>query len=453
MRIVMRILAIMIALFAAGMLGLALAAPTPATLPTHIETPTDLARGEYLTHIGDCEACHTAIGGQPFAGGLAIETPFGVIWSANITPDPDTGIGRWSDEEFVRAVKQGIRNDGKRLYPAMPFPEFSKVSTEDVLAIRAWLRTLPPVVRRNRPVEFPFPLNVRGVMRIWDLLFFRPHPFQPDPHLDDVQNRGAYLVQGLGHCGACHTPRNVLGASKSREFLHGARYANWYALDLTPDPASGLGRISPQQIVTLLHDGRTALTSVTGQMPEVVHYSTQHLSDTDVAAITAYLKSLPAANADGPSRFDAMAPTYNAALSGEPMTSGRQIYLDNCDACHQSSGRGVADVFSSLAGNPAVLAPDPTQLIHVVLTGASQMPTKSRPTAFTMPEFDARLSDAQVAAVLSFVRNSWGNHASDVSAHDVAKLRSRISRAPRSRIDPKDWTSTQQTLYGRNPSD
>ena len=442
----------MIALFASALLGLVLATPV-ATLPMGGAIPANLARGEYLTHIGDCEACHTAIGGEPFAGGLAIETPFGVIWSANITPDPDTGIGRWSDDEFVRAVKLGIRNDGKRLYPAMPFPEFSKINTEDVLAIRTWLRTLPPVVRRNRPVEFPFPLNVRGVMRIWDLLFFRPHPFEPDPSLDEAQNRGAYLVQGLGHCGACHTPRNFFGASKSREFLHGAHYVNWYALDLTPDPASGLGRIDPQQIVELLHDGRTALTSVTGQMPEVVHYSTQHLSDADVAAITAYLKSLPAANADGQSRFDAATPAFNAARSADAMTLGRQIYLDNCNACHLSSGRGVADVFASLAGNPAVLAPDPTQLIHVVLNGASQLPMQTRPSAFTMPEFGARLSDAEIAAVLSFVRNSWGNQAADVSTHAVARVRSRLARAPRSRTDPKDWTSTLQALYGREPSD
>ena len=444
----------MIAALAAAMLGLVLAIPVPlASLPTDAASAGDVTRGEYLTRIGDCAACHTAIGGEPFAGGLAIETPFGVIWSPNITPDPDTGIGRWNDGEFVRALQYGIRNDGKRLYPAMPYPEFSKVSTEDVLAIRAYLRTLPPVVRRNRPVEFPFPLNLRVLMRAWDLLFFHPGRFRPDPKLDDVQNRGAYLVQGLAHCGACHTPRNFLGASKQREFLHGARYANWYALDLTPDPASGLGRIASQQIVALLHEGRTSLTSVTGQMPEVVHYSTQHLSGADVAAITAYLKTLPAAHADGPSGFDAMAPAFNAARSADAMTLGRQIYLDNCDACHQSSGRGVADVFASLAGNPAVLAPDPTQLIHVVLTGASQLPTKSRPSAFTMPEFDARLSDVQIAAVLSFVRNSWGNHASDVSAHDVAKLRSRIARAPRSRTDPKDWASTQQALYGREPSD
>jgi mono/diheme cytochrome c family protein len=395
--------------------------------------------GAYLARAGDCSACHTSPEGEPFAGGLPMNTPIGVIYSTNITPDLESGIGRYSSDDFVRVMREGVAKDGHHLYPAMPYPSFARVSQEDLLALYAWfMQGVEPVYMPNRPTRLSWPLSMRSLMAVWNGLYFKKGEYAVDPDKSAEWNRGAYLVQGLGHCGECHTPRGVAGQVKAvseqdgRHYLAGATLDNWHASPLTGDLETGLHSWSKDEIVEFLRTGRTVRVAAIGVMSEVVGKSTQYLTDPDLMAIAEYLKSLPASNTEeqntaGAARQAGDASAAARALQeGETGLRGSRVYLDNCNACHRSDGSGAERTFPNLVKNEVVNASDPTSLIHLVLTGSSMPSTHTAPSALAMPDFSWRLSDEEVADVLSFVRGSWGNHASGVSIDEVGRIRKNL---------------------------
>lgn len=387
-------------------------------------------QGEYLARAGDCVACHTAKDGQPFAGGLPMETPIGVIYSTNITPDK-TGIGDYSFEDFDQAVRHGVAKDGSTLYPAMPFPSYARVSDADMQALYAYfMKGVAPVVRDNQDSDIPWPLSMRWPLSIWRWMFA---PSVETPALatdsDPVISRGAYLVEGLGHCGACHTPRaltmqeKALSASDGSAFLSGsAPLEGWIAKSLRGDHKDGLGIWSEEQLVQFLKTGRSDRSAVFGGMSDVVVHSMQYMSEADLTAIARYLKSLPANDPkDQPHSYDQQ--VAEALWKGDDSQPGAAVYIDNCAACHRTDGQGYTRVFPALAGNPVLQSADATSLIHIVLKGGTLPATHSAPSTFTMPPFAWRLSDQEVADVVNFIRGSWGNQASAVKAGDVAALR------------------------------
>jgi mono/diheme cytochrome c family protein len=354
--------------------------------------------------------------GRPFAGGRAIETPFGNIVAPNITPDRDTGIGAWSDAAFDDAVRRGIRKDGKRLYPAMPFTAYTKMSRDDVLAIRAYLKTLQPVHNPVVANTLPFPMNIRAAMWAWDMLYFDSGAYKPDPQKSAQWNRGAFLVQGPGHCGACHTPKSLLGGDKTSEALRGSTLQGWFAPDITDDQRTGLGSWSNDDIVAYLKSGHNRITAATGPMAEEIEHSTSKMTDSDLTAMAVYLKSLTG---------QTETPTPVAA-NDPAMVAGHAIYRDQCSACHGLDGHGVAKLFPSLANSSVVRASDPTTMIRIILRGARSVATPAEPTAPGMPSFAWQLDDAQVAAVSTYLRNAWTSTAPAVSAEDVSKARSSL---------------------------
>ena len=381
-------------------------------------SPATVERGRYLVAAGDCQDCHTAEGGKPFAGGRALQTPFGAIFSANITPDRTTGIGAWSRDQFYRALHEGISADGSYLYPAFPYPWYTKITRADADAIWAYLGTLEPVSARRPENDLTWPLDHRTVMSGWNTLFFKPATFVPDPNKSAEWNRGAYLVEGLGHCGTCHTPMNALGASKSIQNLQGGVLQDWYAANLAGDLSSGLGSWSADDIVEFLKTGRNNKTTAYGPMAEVVTYSTSKLNEGDLKAIAVYLKDLPATSEKKPG-----APDPKVSKAGEA------IYLDNCAACHRSNGEGVPGMFPPLKGDAGAQGREPATVIRIILDGAHPAVTDARPTPISMPSFKWKLSDEEVAAVASYVRSAWGNSAASVSASDVRSLRKALARA------------------------
>jgi mono/diheme cytochrome c family protein len=374
-----------------------------------------IERGRYLTIVGDCAACHTLPGsGHDLAGGRAIETPFGELLAPNITPDPSTGIGAWTDEEFINAMTKGTGRNGAHLYPAMPYTYYTKVTRDDVLAIRAYLNTVPAVQYPVDVNQLPFPLDIRAAMMVWNQLYFTPGTFAPNPNKSEEWNRGAYLAEGLGHCGLCHTPKTILGGDKTTERLQGYALQGWFAADITNDPRRGLGNWSVDDIANYLKIGHSQTSMGTSLMAETIGQSTSHMSDADLKAIAIYLKDQPG-QAD--SHADLAAPDQSA------MNIGAKIYADECAGCHVANGKGSAGLFPPLGGSALVQQTDPTSLMHVVLRGARSVATDGAPTAPAMPQFAWVLKDDQVAAVLTYIRNSWGNVAPAVSAGEVGKAR------------------------------
>ena len=374
-----------------------------------------IERGRYLTIAGDCGACHTLPGsGHDFAGGRAIETPFGQLLAPNITPDTQTGIGAWTDDEFVNALTIGTGRNGARLYPAMPYTYYTKLTHDDALAIRAYLNTVPAVHNPVNPNQLPFPFDIRVSLLGWNALFFTPGTFQPNPHKSAEWNRGAYLAEGLTHCGMCHTPKNFLGGDKTDESLNGYVLQGWFAPNITNDARRGLGGWSVDEIATYLKTGHNSTSAATGLMSEMVSDSTSHLTDADLQAIATYLKDQPDHN-------------ENQSASDKPdqtvMKVGAAIYADECAGCHTMNGRGSSGLFPLLDGSPVVQQTDPTTLLHVVLRGARSTATDEAPTGAAMPQFDWILNDAQVAAVLTYIRDAWGNAAGPVNADAVSKAR------------------------------
>ena len=374
-----------------------------------------IERGRYLATAGDCVACHQAPAlGSSYAGGRAIETPFGNILTPNITPDPDTGIGRWSADDFARALHEGVRPNGQRLYPAFPYSYYTRVTREDADALFAYLRSVPAVrnvVDRN---ALPFPLDQRVAMRGWNALFFRPGYFQPDPARSAEWNRGAYLVEGLGHCAACHTPMNALGGSRASRGMVGQALQGWTVPNITDDHRLGIGEWGADDIVQYLRTGATGWTRASGPMAEVVELSTSRMTEADLRAMATYLLATPARGSAAP------APV---AATEARMRLGAAIYADNCMACHAGNGAGVEGLIPSLASNGIVVQPGSETLTRVVIEGVRGVATDAAPTAPGMPAFGWRLNDEQVSDVLTYIRNSWGNAAPAVPADAVRRAR------------------------------
>jgi mono/diheme cytochrome c family protein len=374
-----------------------------------------IERGRYLSVLGDCAACHTAPGGQPFAGGLALQTPFGKLVAPNITPDRETGIGNMTDQEFIAALHEGRGMNGKRLYPAMPYPAYTKMSEEDVLALRAYFATVLPVSNRVIANQLPFPFNIRQAMMFWNTVNFTPGRYRPDPQKSAEWNRGAYIVEGAAHCGTCHTPKTILGGDKNDEALAGAALQGWFAPNITTDSHRGIGAWSKDDLIEYLKTGTNNWTLASGPMAEAVTHSTSRMTDEDISAIATYLKD--SGERDSTRKPDPVVAEENV------MRAGAAIYKDSCAACHTDSGTGEVHLFPRLAGSPLVQSDDPTTLVRMVLLGGRAASTASMPTAPAMPAFDWRLNNAQIAAVLTYVRNSWGNAASAVSSVAVANQR------------------------------
>jgi len=389
--------------------GLALLGVVAGAMPLHAAENPSVEHGRYLAKAGDCAACHTAEGGKPYAGGRAIGTPFGKVYTTNITPDRETGIGDWSQDDFYRAMHSGIRRDGQHLYPAFPYPWFTKVTPADVNDIKAYLDTIAPVHQQDKPPEILFQ---RRVMGLWNKLFFVEGTHVDDPNRSAAWNRGAYLVGGLGHCAGCHTDKNFAGAPKKNKHLQGGPAENAFAPSLAGGLRAGLGAWSVAGIAEYLKTGSNEKTAAAGPMAEIVTASTQYLTDADLNAIAVYLKDLPPVEPES-SHQDA---------DTERMQRGAAVYADNCNGCHMDGG-GLASVFPALKDSSAVQATKADTLVGVLLRGDAVPATQSKPTGLKMPAFADKLDDAQIADVVSYIRNAWGNKASLVSASDVAKIR------------------------------
>jgi alcohol dehydrogenase (quinone), cytochrome c subunit len=401
-----------------------------AALPQQIDQQL-VERGAYVAAEGDCAACHTASGGKPFAGGLSLATPIGAVYSSNITPDKTTGIGNYSYGDFERAVRRGITPDARTLYPAMPYPSYARVSDQDMQALYAFfMQGVKPVDQQGKPAGIPWPLSMRWPLTYWRWIYAPAvQPAVSPPGSDAVADRGAYPVEGLEHCGTCHTPRGIgleeeALTPEGAQYLAGGKVDNYVANNLRGDTWSGLGAWSEDDIVRFLKTGRNLNTAAFGGMSDVVFHSTQYMSDADLQAIAHFLKKLPPSGNDQKFAYD---PAVGDALyKGDVAKVGALDYINNCAACHLTSGKGYADTFPALAGNPVVNAGDPSSLIHIVLTGGTIPSTKVEPTHFTMPPFHARLTDQEIADLLSFIRSSWGNNAPAVDVGLVAKLRATL---------------------------
>jgi mono/diheme cytochrome c family protein len=354
-------------------------------------------------------------------------TPMGVIYSTNITPDPETGIGNYSLEDFDRAVRSGIAKDGHHLYPAMPYPSYAKITDEDMKELYTFfMKDVPPVRQTNRPNEIPWYLSPRWPLAVWNLFFAPKTGFAVHQDHDEQWNRGAYLVEGLGHCGACHTPRGWFIEEKalddsSSSYLQGAELDAWSAPNLRGDKRTGLGGWSVEDVDAFLKSGHNDKGVAFGSMLDVVNNSTPYLSDDDTKAMAVFLKSLPATADQIQFAYDDK--TTNSLQGGETQRAGAAIYLGSCSACHGADGKGQAQFMPPLAGNPAVLDPNASSLINLLLNGAEPLVVKGVPDAYRMPQFRVQLNDEQIAEVLSFVRGAWGNDAGTVSIDDVKKLR------------------------------
>lgn len=383
-------------------------------------------RGRYLAQLGDCVACHTADQGKPMSGGRALETPFGKLYSTNITPDKATGIGNYTFEQFDLAMRKGVAADGRNLYPAMPYPSYAKITTDDMHALYTYLmQGLEPVQLTNKPSEMHWPFSMRWGLAIWNWMFLTDKPFLPNSSQDATWNRGAYLVQGLGHCGACHTPRGLLFQEKAMNesssngslFLAGETVESWRALSLR-----NLWTVEDTKL--FLKTGQNRYATASGNMTDVIMHSTQHINNDDLLAIASYLKSLPAGPYDKPAL---PAPKVFVAKVPDDLftTRGGLAYIQFCSDCHRADGSGVNAIFPPLVGNPTVSSKDASTLEHIILTGGQTAATVTHPRVFTMPAF-ARLTDTELAEILSFVQTSWGNGAPLVDAGSVAKMRAKL---------------------------
>ena len=376
-------------------------------------------RGEYLARAGDCVACHTAPTGKPFAGGRPMPTPFGALYVPNITPDDETGIGRWTADEFYRMMHTGVSKDGTLLYPAMPFASYTKVTREDSDAIYAYLMSVTPVKQQNRPHELKFPFNQRDLLIGWRTLYFREGEYAPDPKQTPEWNRGAYLVQGLGHCSMCHTAINVLGGSSEAKAFEGGMIPNqnWYAPSLTSNREAGLGNWDLKDITDLLQVGVSHRGTTYGPMAEVVYNSLQYLSDDDVKAMAVYLKSLPQRESEPP-------PTSQARLvQPSVMETGRKVYEAQCATCHGDEGKGHPPAFPPLAGNQSITMSSPVNAIRMVLNGGYAPGTRKNPRPHGMPPFSHVLNDDEVAAVVTYIRVAWENTGTPVAPAQANELR------------------------------
>ncbi|MGZ5092290.1 MAG: c-type cytochrome [Burkholderiales bacterium] len=403
--------------------AIALIALRPGTLPHGAPainaTTQTINRGEYLARAGDCVACHTAPGGKQFAGSRAMPTPFGNLYVPNITPDEETGIGKWTADEFYRMMHTGVSRDGSLMYPAMPFASYTKVTREDSDAIFAYLQSVPPVHQKNRPHELRFPYDNRELLLGWRALYFKEGEYLPDSQQSAQWNRGAYLVQGLGHCAMCHTAINALGGSSESKAFEGGMIPNqnWYAPSLTSNREAGLGEWSIKDISDLLQMGISNRGTVYGPMAEVVYNSLQYLSDEDVAAMAVYLKALP------PRDSAPAVPSSARLVAPNVMELGRKIYDQQCAVCHGAEGKGQPPLYPPLANNQSITMPSPVNSIRMVLNGGYPPGTKKNPRPHGMPPFSHILNDDEVSAVVTYIRVAWGNSGTPVTPSQANELR------------------------------
>jgi mono/diheme cytochrome c family protein len=381
-----------------------------------------IKRGEYLARAGDCIACHTVRGGKTFAGGLPMLTPFGTLYTPNITPDDQYGIGKWTSDDFYRSIHVGRSKDGSLLYPAMPFTAYTKVTRADSDAIFAFMRSVPPVNVPSRPHELRFPFNQRNMLIGWRVLFFSEGEFKPDPTKSVEWNRGAYLIEGLGHCSMCHTSINPLGGPVSSAAFGGGLIPlqNWYAPSLTSNKEAGLGDWDIKDINDLLKTGVSQRGAVFGPMAEVVHNSLQYMTDADINAMSTFLKSIPQ-KGEAP---ETMQFETSAQFGSELLQQGKKIYTENCAKCHAENGLGKPPAYPPLATNQSIQMQSAVNPIRMVLNGGYPPSTEGNPHPYGMPPFAQSLSDTEVAAVVTYIRMSWGNHGTPVSPQQVSNLRS-----------------------------
>jgi mono/diheme cytochrome c family protein len=373
-------------------------------------------RGAYLARAGNCIGCHSRPEGRDFAGGLGVQTPFGVVFAPNISPDVETGIGAWSADEFWRALHHGRSKGGRLLYPAFPYPSYTSLTRDDSDALYVFLRSVPAVSRANTPHALRFPFNAQAALAVWRALYFRPGEFAADPQQSAEWNRGKYLVQSLGHCAACHSGRNALGATSAQSEFAGGPMPDrrWVAPSLADPQQAGVQQWPRAEVVRLLKSGVSPHATVLGPMADVVYTSTQYLSDTDLDAMARYLAAIPV-------RGEARRPPKPA--SGELMQRGGKIYGAQCASCHGGEGEGVASIYPALAGNRAVLLASANNVVQAIRSGGFSPATPGNPQPFGMPPFGQLLSDSDIAAVSTFIRQSWGNRADEVSAVDVLNVR------------------------------
>jgi mono/diheme cytochrome c family protein len=385
-----------------------------------------IERGAYLARAGNCASCHTARGGAAFAGGLGIPTPFGTVFTSNLTPDVHTGLGNWSPAHFWRAMHNGRAKDGRLLYPAFPYTSYTEVTREDSDALYAYLQSLPAVEQANRPHEVRFPYNLQAALAVWRALYFRPGVYKPDASRPAEWNRGAYLVQGLGHCAACHAPRNALGATSDGLDLAGGLIPlqNWYAPSLSSPHEAGVADWNRDEIIALLRNGVSPRASVTGPMADVVLRGTQYLSTEDLGAMATFLKDLPVTHAADAAKetkeAGAAAPRTAANANDE---RGLKLYAQHCAQCHGDDGKGVPNAYPALAGNRAVTMPSTANLVQIVLNGGYAPATRGNPRPYGMPPFVLLLNDADMALLLTHVRQSWGNQGASVTPLEVNRIR------------------------------
>jgi mono/diheme cytochrome c family protein len=390
----------------------------PNAVATNATTQV-INRGEYLARAGDCVACHTTPNGKAFAGGRPMVTPFGALYVPNITPDDDTGIGKWTADDFYRMMHKGVSKDGTLLYPAMPFASYTKVTRDDSDAIFSYLMSVTPVKQQNRPHELQFPFNNRDLLLGWRTLYFKEGEYKADTQQSAEWNRGAYLVQGLGHCAMCHTAINALGGSSESKAFEGGMIPNqnWYAPSLTSNREAGLGNWELQDIADLLQVGASHRGTTYGPMAEVVYNSLQYLSDEDVKAMAVYLKALPQRDSEPP-------PTSQARLVNPAvMETGRKVYATQCAVCHGDEGKGNAPAYPPLAGNQSITMASPVNSIRMVLNGGYAPGTKKNPRPHGMPPFSHILNDDEVAAVVTYVRVAWDNSGTPVTSTQANELR------------------------------
>ncbi|MCW6534243.1 c-type cytochrome [Sphingomonas lycopersici] len=392
---------------------------SPTGVPAELAAADPHTRGEYVTRMADCEACHTAKGGTPFAGGRPFVLPFGTIYTPNITPDPETGIGKWTDAQFLAAVHKGIAPDGSRLYPAFPYASYTRLTDADVLAIKSYLFSLKPVRQANKPNTFGFPFNQRWLMGIWSAFFNDDKRFQPVQEQSAAWNRGAYLVEAAGHCGECHTPRNLLQALDQRQKFAGGQAEGWNAYNITSDRISGIGAWSNDELATYLTTGHAKGRGVaSGPMHEAVALSISKLTRSDIAAMVTYLRTVPAIRSDRLPQPAGPAPA-SPKLASIDNPVGKRMFEGNCVACHAWTGAGAIIEEARLTGVRSVNDPTATNVAQMILNGAGR-PGTGRPY---MPSFADAYSDSEVAAVANYVTARFGAAGSSITPKEVAALR------------------------------
>ena len=401
-------------------------AADPTGVPAALKDATQIARGEYLARAADCMVCHTSPDGRPYAGGFAFNLPFGTLYSTNITPDKETGIGNYTDAQFLVALRRGVRSDGARLYPAMPFTSYTFLTDADALAIKAYLFSLAPVQAPTKTATLSFPFNQRWLLGIWSWLFNPDQRFQANLAQSAEWNRGAYVSEALAHCGECHTPRNLAFALNNRKKFSGAVTAGWRAYNITSDPATGIGAWHEDVFVYLSKGHAMGHGTAAGPMGEAVDEGFSHMAPEDIRAVVTYLRSIPAvASSDLPATVATPADSSHKVGPVTADSRGKEVFEGACASCHDWSGVSPIADFATLTGSRAVNDPSATNVAQIVISGTKRI---TPPNAVSMPAFGTTYSDAEIAAVANYVTARFGAKGSSIGEHDVAYLRKQVAQ-------------------------